>query len=131
MSISAKLTELNTIKQDIKQAIVDKGVDMAGIDFNGYAGKIGEIPTGGTSGGYTVTFTLYNIPIDDVNIKQTNGNDFMVSVLNAGSNTIIFENVTYIQCAVVSSPNSFTGITEAELVAGKTLTNDIEIAVYE
>lgn len=43
MSISNKLTELNSIKQGIKQAIVDKGVDMTGVDFSGYAGKIDEI----------------------------------------------------------------------------------------
>lgn len=47
MSISNKLTELNGIKQGIKQAIVDKGVDMTGVDFSGYAGKIDEIETGG------------------------------------------------------------------------------------
>lgn len=44
MAISDKLQELIDIKQDIKQAIVDKGIDMTGVAFAGYAGKIDLLP---------------------------------------------------------------------------------------
>ena len=43
MAISDKLQELIDIKQDIKVAIENKGVDMTGVDFGGYAGKIDSL----------------------------------------------------------------------------------------
>ena len=49
MSIADKLIQLNTTKQNIKQAIIDKGVDLTGIPFTDYHTKIAEI-TGGGSG---------------------------------------------------------------------------------
>ena len=63
MSVADKLLQVNQVKQDIKVAIENKGVDMTGIDFGGYAGKIDEIQTGGGGGGityedYTRTFYL-------------------------------------------------------------------------
>jgi hypothetical protein len=44
MAISDKLQELLDIKQDIKVAIKNKDVDMTGVAFAGYAGKIDELP---------------------------------------------------------------------------------------
>ena len=41
------LTQLNTTKQAIKTAIVNKGVAMDNVPFTEYAGKIGEIQAGG------------------------------------------------------------------------------------
>ena len=52
MAISDKLQDLIDIKQDIKVAIENKGGDLTGVAFDGYAGKIDEIPTGGAGGGY-------------------------------------------------------------------------------
>ena len=49
MSIADKLTQLATAKQNIKQAIIDKGVDLTGVPFTSYHTKIAEI-TGGGSG---------------------------------------------------------------------------------
>ncbi len=47
---SDKLTYLNGTKTAIKQAIIDKGVEVSDTDtFRSYAAKIGEIPTGGGS----------------------------------------------------------------------------------
>ena len=46
MAISDKLQELLDIKQDIKTAIENKDIDLTGVDFGGYAGKIDEIETG-------------------------------------------------------------------------------------
>ena len=37
------LNTIESIKTDIKQAIENKGVDMTGVSFPGYASKIGEI----------------------------------------------------------------------------------------
>ena len=39
------LNIIESVKRDIKSAIEAKGVDMTGISFPGYAGKIGEITT--------------------------------------------------------------------------------------
>ena len=47
MTINDKLQELLDIKQGIKEAIENKNIDLTGIDFSGYAGKIDEIQTGG------------------------------------------------------------------------------------
>jgi hypothetical protein len=49
MSIADKLTQLAAAKQNIKQAIIDKGVDLTGVPFTSYHTKIAEI-TGGGSG---------------------------------------------------------------------------------
>ena len=53
MAISDKLQELLDIKQDIKVAIENKGADLTGVEFSGYAEKIDEIETGGGPQGET------------------------------------------------------------------------------
>ena len=45
MAISDKLQDLIDIKQDIKEAIENKGVDMTDVPFSGYAEKIDLLPT--------------------------------------------------------------------------------------
>ena len=47
MSITEKLNKIKSCKEDIKQAIIDKGVDMTGVSLEGYATKISEIQAGG------------------------------------------------------------------------------------
>lgn len=47
MTISAKLTDVNNVKLDIKQALIDQGITMTGVPFTDYADKIGEIEGGG------------------------------------------------------------------------------------
>ena len=49
MAISDQLTQLNTIKQNIKTAINNKG-GSAGNDFNAYANAITNLPSGVSSG---------------------------------------------------------------------------------
>ncbi len=44
MAIADKLLELNDVKQDIKVAIENKGSDLTGVDFDGYAEKIDALP---------------------------------------------------------------------------------------
>lgn len=39
-TVEEKITELQGVKNDIKQALIDKGVDMSGVPFTGYAGEI-------------------------------------------------------------------------------------------
>ena len=51
MSIATELTTLNSTKQAIKQALIDKGVDLTGVNFAGYSAKIDALSTGGGSGG--------------------------------------------------------------------------------
>jgi hypothetical protein len=48
MSITENLIELNNTKHAIKAAIEDKGQDLSGIPFTGYADKIADIETSGT-----------------------------------------------------------------------------------
>ena len=43
-STADKLQDLIDIKQDIKEAIENKGADLTGVDFGGYAEKIDELP---------------------------------------------------------------------------------------
>lgn len=50
MSIASELITLNTAKQNIKQAIIDKGVDLTGVPFTNYHTKIAEISQGGSGG---------------------------------------------------------------------------------
>ena len=63
MSIAEKLIQLNTTKQNIKQAIIDKGVDLTGVPFTQYHTKIAEISGGEETpadGDYLVRFIDYD-----------------------------------------------------------------------
>ena len=57
------LNTIESIKTDIKAAIENKGVDMTGVSFPGYASKIGEISGGGTVGWDQKSFTEGTIEI--------------------------------------------------------------------
>lgn len=52
MSVLDNLNLIKACKEEIKQAIMDKGVDMTEVPFTAYAGKISEIQSGGGSGDY-------------------------------------------------------------------------------
>lgn len=68
MSIDNKLRQIIQIKSDIKDAIVDKGVEMpAGLPFNQYASKVSEISGGGGE----------SPKREDVNIYTTNANELV------------------------------------------------------
>lgn len=57
LAIPDKLASINATKQAIRQAIVNKGVEVpTGTTFYDYAGKIGEIESGGFVGTATITF---------------------------------------------------------------------------
>lgn len=64
-TIAEQLTSLANTKTAIKNAIIDKGVQVADTDtFASYATKIGEIQSGG--GGEVVNKTKFGVSIDDV-----------------------------------------------------------------
>lgn len=46
MTVASKLIDVNNAKLAIKGAIEDHGVDLTGVPFTGYAGKIAEISGG-------------------------------------------------------------------------------------
>lgn len=52
MSVVDNLNLIKSCKEDIKQAIINKGVDMTDVPFTGYATKISEIQTGGGTADY-------------------------------------------------------------------------------
>ena len=80
------LNTIESIKTDIKTALENKGVDMTGISFPGYASKIGEISGGGgwdqksvTEGTIeiinldnTASFVINNAFNGNINIKTVN-----------------------------------------------------------
>ncbi len=84
-----------SIKSDIKSAIENKGVDMTGVSFPGYASKIGEISGGG---GVNPSGTL--------EISQ-NG---------------VYDVYSYAS-ASVNVPQSVTGFTEKEITEGIQIVN--------
>jgi hypothetical protein len=47
MSVVENLNRIKSCKENIKQAIINKGVDMTGVAFEGYADKISQIEGGG------------------------------------------------------------------------------------
>lgn len=63
MSIAEKLTQLNTVKENIKSAIEQKGVTVGSAPFTQYPAKILEIQTQGDT-------IIYNYPL--VKIQEEN-----------------------------------------------------------
>ena len=55
------LNTIESVKTDIKSAIENKGVDMTGVSFPGYASKIGEISGGGGWDQKSITEGTVNI----------------------------------------------------------------------
>ena len=113
MAISDKLLQVNQVKQDIKVALENKGADLTGVEFDGYAEKIDEIETGegdilyygtgldGTSSPYyevkyngaIVMFHLNNIIQDFPSIVEFRG----LFIVNDGTNTTIGQSNCYNQ----------------------------------
>ena len=83
------LNIIESVKTDIKSAIEAKGVDMTGVSFPGYAGKIGEISGGG--GWDQKSFTEGTIEI----INLDNSASFVVSSAFMYNNTIQTVNLPY------------------------------------
>ena len=80
-STADKLQDLIDIKQDIKEAIENKGVDLTGVEFDGYAGKIDEIETGGAPQGETwvINDRTWVCQLDGFDISFTSNNETFTS----------------------------------------------------
>lgn len=84
--ISENLAKLQQIKNNIKQAIIDKGVEVSD-DFNTYAEAIGNI----SGGGGDLPEILDTDPLTFVRVDN-NGNSGSISIINKGSvNSKTFE----------------------------------------
>ena len=90
--MSELITNLNNIldiKGNIKSALENKGVDMTGVSFPGYAGKIGEISGGG--GWDQKSFTEGTVEI----INLDNSASFVASSAFMSNTTIQTVNLPY------------------------------------
>ena len=107
------LNTIESVKTDIKSAIENKGVDMTGVSFPGYASKIGEISGGGVkpSGVLDISnngvFDVYSYASANVNVPTTGFNErevtegkFNIVNLNNSASFVknnVFDNNNYIQ----------------------------------
>jgi len=62
MSVADKLLQVNQVKQDIKQAIENKGVPLTNVAFTEYANKILDI-SGGNGGGWDISYEEYALAL--------------------------------------------------------------------
>ena len=83
------LNTIESIKTDIKAAIENKGVDMTGVSFPGYASKIGEISGGGGWDQKDITEKSYEI------INLDNSASFVASSAFMNNTTIKTVNLPY------------------------------------
>ena len=83
------LNTIESVKTDIKSAIENKGVDMTGVSFPGYASKIGEISGGG--GWDQKSFTEGTIEITNLD----NSASFVASKAFMNDNNIQTVNLPY------------------------------------
>lgn len=108
------LNIIESVKTDIKTAIENKGVDMTGVSFSGYASKIGEISGGGgvnPSGTLEISengvYNVYSYSSANVNVpttgfderEVTEGKLNIVNLNNSASfvKNNVFGNNSYIQ----------------------------------
>ena len=83
------LNTIESVKTDIKAAIENKGVDMTGVSFPGYASKIGEISGGSGWDQKDLTEKSYEI------INLNNSASFVASSAFNGNTTIQTVNLPY------------------------------------
>ena len=96
------LNIIESVKTDIKAAIENKGVDMTGVSFPGYASKIGEISGGGTVGWDQKDITEGNIEITNLD----NSASFVASGALQNNANIKTVNLPY---ATTVGDNAFNG----------------------
>lgn len=113
MTTVEKLNYLISIKSDIKTAIENKGVDMTGVSFPGYASKIGEIASG-------VGYTDRDVIEARYQYKIANSASFVYS---SGFEYKLVETVDLPNCLYVGSKAFFycANLTTANLPACTTL----------
>ena len=94
------LNTIESVKTDIKSAIENKGVDMTGVSFPGYASKIGEISGGGGWDQKSVTEGMAEI------INLDNSASFVASSAFQNNTNIQTVNLPY---ATTVGNNAFKG----------------------
>ena len=102
------LNTIESIKTDIKAAIENKGVDMTGVSFPGYASKIGEISGGG--GWDQKSITEGNVEITNID----NYASFVASNAFNGNKNIKTVNLPY---ATTVYNNAFNGCSSLSQVS--------------
>ena len=90
MGVVEKLNQIKTCKEDIKQAIIDKGVDMTDVAFTEYATKIREI-TGGSTPEVDDTDYVELTNLGNVNNEAANGLGRIITMVLA-TEGVWFEN---------------------------------------
>ena len=110
--MSQLIDNLNTImsvKSDIKAAIENKGVDMTGVSFPGYASKIGEISGGGGWDQKSVTEGTIEI------INLDNSASFVASGVFLNDKNIQIVNLPYATSIGYSAFQSCISLTQVSL----------------
>ena len=120
------LNIIESVKTDIKTAIENKGVDMTGVSFPGYASKIGEITTSfvtvplnvSANGTYTPGQGVDGYSQVNVNVPSP---QFVTESLSVSANGTYTpgQGVDGYSQVVVDVPQSVTGIDEKEFTEGK------------
>ena len=105
------LNIIESVKTDIKAAIENKGVDMTGVSFPGYAGKIGEISGGGTVGWDQKSFTEGTVEI----INLDNSASFVASSAFINDKKIQTVNLPYVTIVRNSAFQSCVSLTQVSL----------------
>ena len=105
------LNTIESIKTDIKAAIENKGVDMTGVSFPGYASKIGEISGGGTVGWDQKSLTEGTIEL----INLDNSASFVASNAFNGNKTIKTVNLLYATSVGDNAFNSCNRLSQVSL----------------
>lgn len=103
------LNTIESVKTDIKSAIENKGVDMTGVSFPGYAGKIGEISGGG--GWDQKSFTEGTVEI----INLDNSASFVASGAFMNDKKIQTVNLPYATIVRNSAFQSCVSLTQVSL----------------
>lgn len=76
MSVATEITRLNNAKEDIRQAIIGKGVDVpTSANIDTYDAYIGQISTGGGTPTYTTPFYIENTSSSTEYVHFTHVND--------------------------------------------------------
>ena len=141
MTTVEKLNYLISIKSDIKTAIENKGVDMTGVSFPGYASKIGEITTSfvtvplnvSANGTYTpgqgidgYSQVVVDVPISgwdqksitegtNIIINLDNSASFVASNAFTGNKNIKTVNLPYATSVGSSAFNNCTSLSQVSL----------------
>lgn len=107
MSITDKLQTLKNTKQAIKQALIDKGVEVSDSDdFASYADKITNFPADNVETSIIAGLTAENfVGVDSNNKLVVSDTNFVCTASNIGDNVLYYKNYNNKGIKSVSFPN--------------------------